>query len=167
MSEALTPKTVRNSAVEMTEIVLPSHTNALGSIFGGQLMAWIDIAGAIASSRHARGVCVTASIDALQFVAPIKLGQYVRIRACVNYTGHTSMEVGARLEAEDPFTGACVHVATAYMTFVAIDDQGRPRPVPQVVPETAEEKRRYQDAELRRAARLQLKADLARKRQGS
>ena len=167
MTEDLTPKSVRDSAVEMTEIVLPSHTNALGSIFGGQLMAWIDIAGAIASSRHARGVCVTASIDALHFVAPIKLGHYVRIRACVNYTGRTSMEVGARLEAEDPQTGACTHVATAYMTFVAIDGEGRPRPVPPVVPETSEEKRRYQDAELRRAARLQLKADLARKQQGS
>jgi acyl-CoA hydrolase len=165
MTEALTPKPVRESRVEMTEIVLPGHTNALGTIFGGQLMAWIDIAGSIASARHARGVCVTASIDALHFVAPVKIGYHVLIRACVNYTGRTSMEVGARLESEDPRTGSCAHVATAYMTFVAIDAAGQPRAVPPIVPETSEEKRRYQDAELRRAARLQLKADLARKQQ--
>src|SRR5256885_11730087 len=139
MSTELTPKPVRSSRVEMTEIVLPGHTNALGTIFGGQLMAWIDIAGSIASARHARGVCVTASIDALHFVAPVKLGHHVCIRACVNYTGRTSMEIGARLESEDPLTGVWTHVATAYMTFVAIDEHGAPRPVPPIVPETAEE----------------------------
>ena len=163
MTQALEAKPVRDSRVAMTEIVLPGHTNALGTIFGGQLMAWIDIAGSIASARHARGVCVTASIDALHFVAPVKLGQHVCIRASINYTGRTSMEIGARLESEDPRSGVILHVATAYMTFVAIDEQGRPRPIPAIIPETAEEKRRYQDAELRRAARLRLKDELARK----
>ena len=154
---------VRDSRVEMTEVVLPGHTNQLGTIFGGQLMAWIDIAGSIAAARHAHGVCVTASIDALHFVAPVRLGQHVVIRACVNWTGRTSMEVGARLESEDPRSGQRTHVATAYLTFVAIDAQGQPRPVPKVVPETEEERRRYRGAELRRASRLQLKEQLTRK----
>lgn len=163
MNHALPPRPVRESRVEMTEIVLPGHTNQLGTIFGGQLMAWIDIAGSIAAARHARGVCVTASIDALHFVAPIRLGQHVIIRSCVNYAGRTSMEVGARLESEDPQTGARTHVARAYLTFVAIDGQGRPRQVAAVLPETPEEQRRYREAELRRAARLALKDELARK----
>ena len=156
---------VRESRVEMTEIVLPGHTNQLGSIFGGQLMAWIDIAGSIAAARHARGVCVTASIDALHFVAPVRLGQHVCIFACVNFTGRTSMEVGVRLESEDPNSGQRTHVATSYLTFVAIDPGGKPRPVPPIVPESDEEKRRYHDAELRRESRLQLKEILARKRE--
>jgi acyl-CoA hydrolase len=126
-------------------------------------MAWIDIAGSIAAARHAHGVCVTASIDALHFVAPVRLGHHVSIVACVNYSGRTSMEVGARLESEEPSTGARSHVATAYMTFVAIDERRQPRPIPKLVPETADEKRRFRAAELRRASRLALKADLARK----
>jgi acyl-CoA hydrolase len=147
----------------MTEIVLPGHTNQLGTIFGGQLMAWIDIAGSIAAARHALGVCVTASIDALQFVTPVRLGHHVCIHACVNFAGRTSMEVGVRLESEDPRTGARTHVATSYLTFVAIDEKGQPRPVPAALCETAEEQRRCREAELRRASRLALKAELARK----
>ena len=162
----LPPKPASESRVEMTEIVLPGHTNQLGTIFGGQLMAWIDIAGSIASARHARGVCVTASLDALHFVAPVQLGQHVNILACVNYAGTTSMEIGARLESEDPTSGQRTHVATAYLTFVAIDEQKRPRPVPPLLPQTPEEKRRYHHAELRRESRLRLKAALAQKRAG-
>jgi acyl-CoA hydrolase len=163
MTEALAARPVRLSRVEMTEIVLPGHTNQLGTIFGGQLMAWIDIAGSIAAARHAHCVCVTASIDALHFVEPVRLGQHVRIVACVNSTGRTSMEVGARLESEEPSTGERKHVASAYMTFVAVDAQRLPHPVPQVVPETEDEKRRFRAAELRRASRLALKAELLRK----
>ncbi len=155
---------VRDSRCEMTEIVLPSHTNQLGTMFGGQLMAWVDIAGSISSARHAGGVCVTASIDALQFVAPVKLGQHVCIFSSVNFTGTTSMEVGARLESEDPNSGLRVHVATCYLTFVAIDPSGKPRPVPPVIPETDEERRRYHEAGLRRASRLELKKALQIKR---
>src|ERR1700719_423768 len=92
------------SAVSMTEIVLPSHTNALGTIFGGQIVSWIDIAGSIAASRPARKVVVTASIDALHFVAPVKLGHFVHLRALVNYAGRTSMEIGVRVDSEDPLT---------------------------------------------------------------
>ena len=123
-----------DSAVTMTEIVLPSDTNALGTIFGGKVMSWIDIAGAIAASRHARRVVVTASIDALHFLAPIKLGHFVHIRARVNYSSRTSMEVGIRVDSENPITGEMTHTATAYATFVALDDHGRPTPVPPVNP---------------------------------
>jgi acyl-CoA hydrolase len=163
MSNPMAGKPVRDSRVEMTEMVLPGHTNQLGTIFGGQLMAWIDIAAAIAATRHARGPCVTASIDALQFVAPVKLGHVVCIRASVNFTGRTSMEVGARLESEDPLTGVRTHVATSYLTFVAIDLNGQPKPVPPVLPESDEERRRFHDAQVRRQSRLALKDELTRK----
>lgn len=158
-------KPVKESQVEMTEVVLPGHTNQLGTIFGGQLMAWIDIAASIAAGRHARAVCVTASIDALHFVTPVKLGHFVSIRASVNYTGRTSMEIGVRLDSEDPRTGVKTHVATSYLTFVALDEKGKPREVPPVLPETEEEKRRYEHAQLRRKARLRLKSELEAKRE--
>lgn len=153
-------KPVSQSRVEMTEIVLPSHTNQLGNIFGGQIMAWIDVAGAIAAIRHARKVCVTASVDALHFVAAVKLGQFVCISASVNYTHRTSMEVGVRVESEDPKTGIKTHVATSYLTFVALENDGKPGLVPPVIPETDVEKRRFEYAKLRRESRLQLKEKL-------
>src|SRR4051812_1974900 len=120
-SKAAASRPVSDSVVQMTELVLPSHTNALGTIFGGQLMAWIDIAAATAAMRHARMTAVTASIDALAFVAPVKLGEVVNILASVNYTGRTSMEIGVRLESENPYTATRTHVATSYLTFVALD----------------------------------------------
>ena len=163
MSQPLPPRPARESRVEMTEVVLPGHTNQLGTIFGGQLMAWIDIGASIAAARHARGVCVTASIDALHFMAPIRLGQHVIIRTSVNFAGRTSMEVGARLESEEPQTGQRTHVARAYLTFVAIDAHGRPREVAPLLCETPDEQRRFREAEIRRGARLALRADLAAK----
>ncbi len=153
-------KPPRDSAVTMTEIVLPSDANALGTIFGGKIMAWIDIAGAIAAGRHARRVVVTASIDALHFIAPVKVGHIVHIRASVNYAGRTSMEVGVRVDSENAVTGEVHHTATAYATFVALDDHGRPTQVPQILPETPQEKRRYEQAMKRRQSRIQLAEDL-------
>ncbi|MBL7716102.1 MAG: acyl-CoA thioesterase [Bdellovibrionales bacterium] len=144
----------------MTEIVLPSDANALGTIFGGKIMAWIDIAGAIAAGRHARRVVVTASIDALHFVAPVKVGHNVHIKAMVNFAGKTSMEVGVRVDSENPITGDLSHTATAYLTFVGLDDHGRPSPVPPVLPETPEEKRRFEDAKKRRESRMRLAEEL-------
>lgn len=146
--------------VQMTEIVLPSHTNALGTIFGGQVVSWIDIAGAIAAGRHARKVVVTASIDALHFVAPIKLGHYVHIRAAVNYAGRTSMEVGVRVDSENPISGEMHHTATAYLTFVALDEHGRPAGIPPLSPESPEEKRRFEQAKIRRESRIRLAVEL-------
>src|SRR5690242_6592620 len=117
-------KPPRESAVTMTEIVLPTDTNALGTIFGGKIMAWIDIAAAMVAGRHARRVVVTASLDAMSFVAPVKVGHYVHIKASVNYAGRTSMEIGVRVDSENPLTGEMSHTATAYTTFVALDDHG-------------------------------------------
>ena len=123
-------------------------------------MAWIDVAAAMAATRHARRAVVTASIDALHFVAPIRLGQFVHIKASVNFTGKTSMEVGVRVDAEDPLTGNFTHTSTAYTTFVALDEHGHPTGVPPLLTESADEKRRYEEAKLRRAARMQLAKDL-------
>jgi acyl-CoA hydrolase len=144
----------------MTEIVLPSHANALGTIFGGKIMEWIDIAGAIAAGRHARRIVVTASIDALHFVAPVKVGHIVHIRASVNWAGRTSMEVGVRVDSENQVTGESHHTATAYLTFVALDEHGRPTLVPSITTSTPEEKRRYESAQKRRESRIRLAEEL-------
>lgn len=149
-----------DSTVIMTEMVLPSDTNALGTIFGGKVMSWIDIAAAIAAGRHARRAVVTASIDALHFLAPVKLGHVVHIRAMVNFASRTSMEVGVRVDSENPLTGEMTHTATAYTTFVALDDHGRPTPVPPVLPQSADEKRRFEEAKKRRESRMLLAEEL-------
>lgn len=148
---------VSSSQVQMTELVLPSHTNALGSIFGGVIMSWIDIAAAICASRHSRKTAVTASIDALNFVAPVYKGWIVNLRASVNYAGKTSMEIGVRVDAENPRTGEMFHTASAYLTFVAVDEKWKPVSIPAIIAETPEQKRRMKAAEERRKARLALK----------
>ena len=149
--------TVKSSEVVMTEMVLPSHINALGSIFGGVIMSWIDIAAAICAQRHSNKTVVTASIDALNFVAPVYKGWIVNLKASCNYAARTSMEIGVRIDAENPITGETFHTATAYLTFVAIDANLKPIPVPKLLPETAEEKRRYEAAQIRRQHRLERK----------
>ncbi|MDR3606553.1 MAG: acyl-CoA thioesterase [Oligoflexia bacterium] len=161
-SSLLSPKRPCDSAVTMTEMVLPSDTNALGTIFGGRIMAWIDIAAAMAAGKHSRRVVVTASLDALHFKAPVKLGHYVHIQAMVNYVSRTSMDIGVRIESENPFTGERVHTATAYTTFVALDDNGRPTPAPPIMPETPDEIRRYEAAQKRRESRVRLADELKR-----
>jgi acyl-CoA hydrolase len=153
-------KFAKESSVQMTEFVLPSDTNALGTIFGGKIMSWIDIAAAIAATRHARRIVVTASLDALHFLAPVKVGHFVNIRAIVNSAFKTSMEVGVRIESENPITGEITHTATAYTTFVALDDHGRPAQVPPVIPETPAEKRRYEESKKRRESRIRLAEEL-------
>lgn len=155
--EELEGKGVTESASETTHQVLPGDTNPLGSAFGGTVMGWIDLAGAVSAMRHARSIVVTASIDEVHFLEPVRLGDMVVLKACVNYTGRTSMEVGVRVEAENPVTGKRVHTSTAYLTFVAIDDQGHPRPIPPILPKTDEEKRRHRDACKRREHRLQVR----------
>jgi len=155
-------KTPSESAITMAELVLPSDTNALGTIFGGKVMAWIDIAAAIVAGRHARKVVVTASLDAVHFIAPVKLGHVVHLKASVNYSHKTSMEIGVRVDSENPLTGEIRHTATAYTTFVALDDNGRPTLVPTVEPQTIEEKRRHEEAQKRRESRIRLKAELSK-----
>lgn len=155
-----TTKTPAGSEVITTHMVLPGDTNALGTIFGGKVMEWIDIAGAIAARRHAQKNVVTASIDALSFIAPIRLGFIVTVRSRVNWTGATSMEVGCKVEAENPSTGEQFHTATAHLTYVAVDSNGRPTATPPIMPVTADDKRRFQNAIKRRQARLALKSEI-------
>lgn len=147
--------------VEMTQLVLPEHTNALGTIFGGQVAAWIDICAAIAAQRFCRQQVVTASIDELHFLHPIQRGQIAIFQASVNAAWGRSMEVGVRVEGEDPLTGARQHTASAYATFVALGSDGHPSPVPRLAPETDHERRREQDARVRRAHRLEARAERA------
>lgn len=160
MSEA---RPVSDSRVVMTEMVLPSHTNSLGSIFGGVVMSWIDIAAAIAAQRHARRQVVTASIDALHFVAPVYKGWIVNLKASVNFAAKTSMEIGVRVDAENPITGEKFHTASAYLTFVALDEHFKPTEVPTVIAETSDEKRRFERALQRRQKRLQDKRHAEKK----
>lgn len=141
----------------MTEMVLPQHTNALGSVFGGVIMSWIDICGAITAQRHSRLPVVTASIDYLQFVKPVMIGWTVNLKASVNYVGKTSMEVGVRIDAENPRTGEMFHTASAYLSFVALDPNKVPIQVAPLVLVTEDEKRRNRDALKRREARLGLR----------
>ncbi|OFZ29286.1 MAG: acyl-CoA thioesterase [Bdellovibrionales bacterium RIFCSPHIGHO2_01_FULL_40_29] len=147
-------KSVRSSEVIMTQLVLPTHTNSLDTVFGGTVMSWIDVAAAIAAQRHSNSEVVTASIDQLNFVAPIKKGWVVNLMASVNYVSRTSMEVGVRVMAENPKTSEYFHTASAYLTFVAIGADGKPCEVPALAPETDIEKRRFFAAEMRRKQRL-------------
>lgn len=142
------------SKVVMTEMVLPPDTNYHGTVFGGRILQWIDIAGAIAAQRHCKHKVVTASMDDMHFVQPIKLGDIVVLHASVNYVHRTSMEVGVRVECEHPTTGERCHAARAYLTYVALDDAGAPAPIVPVIPESEEEKRRFQNAVTRREFRL-------------
>ncbi len=150
-------KPVLASEAIMTEMVLPQHTNAIGTVFGGVIMSWVDIAAAICAERHANKQVVTASVDALEFLAPIKLGWIVSLKASVNYVWTTSCEIGVKVTAENPRTGEFFHTASAYVTMVALDSHGRPTSIPQVIPSTEDQKRRYEEAKFRRISRLELK----------
>ena len=138
----------------MTQLVLPNDTNQLGNLLGGQLMHWIDLVAAIASARHSRRVCVTASVDELNFLQPIKTGEVVTLLASVNRVFTTSMEVGVKVLSENMMSGKILHANTAYLTFVALNESGTPVGIPSIEPETEEEKRRYADALQRREQRL-------------
>ena len=150
-------KSVSASQVVMTELVLPSHTNSLGSIFGGVIMSWIDIAAAIASQRHSNREVVTASLDDLSFIAPVYKGWVVNLKSSVNFVSRTSMEVGVRVDAENPRTGEVFHTASAYLTFVALDSHGKPTPVPPLRLDTDEDRRRSAEAQRRREMRIKRK----------
>jgi acyl-CoA hydrolase len=139
----------------MTQLVMPAHTNGpRGVLFGGVVMQWIDVCAGVAAMRHAAGPVVTASVDRLDFLSPINLGDVVLLQAQVNFAAHTSMEVGCRVETEDPRTRQRRYTTKAYLTFVAIDENGRPRPVAPVQVESDEERRRWEAAAKRRTERL-------------
>ena len=156
------PRPVRESISEMAEIVLPNDANPLNALLGGRLMHWIDLAGAMAAHRHSRQWVVTASIDHLDFLVPVRVGNLVILRSSVNRVFRTSMEVGVKVWAENYRSEQSQHVSSAYLTFVAIDAAGNRMVVPPVTPETADEKRRYEDAAHRRAIR---QAEAARRKQ--
>jgi acyl-CoA hydrolase len=159
----LAPRPVRDSQSEMVEVVLPNDANPLGNLLGGRLMHLIDVAGALACHRHARSYVVTASTDHLDFLSPVHVGDLLILRSSVNRAFHTSMEVGVKVWVENYIAGTRRHVSSAYLTFVAVDRQGNHIPVPPVIPETAEEKRRYEDAGRRRELR---QAERDRKKHG-
>ncbi|HUQ03244.1 MAG TPA: acyl-CoA thioesterase [Kofleriaceae bacterium] len=149
---ALTPTASR---CVMTQIVMPGHTNgAAGVMFGGVMMQWIDVCAGVAAMRHSGGRVVTASIDRLDFLHPVRVSDVVVLSAQVNYTGRTSMEVGCRVETEDMLTRTRRYTTKAYLTFVSVDEVGAPRQVPPLVLETADDRRRYAQAQARRADRL-------------
>ncbi|MCB0727252.1 MAG: acyl-CoA thioesterase [Ignavibacteriae bacterium] len=149
------PKTVTASSVEMIELVLPNDTNILGNLLGGRLMHWIDIAAALSAARHCNTVAVTAAMDNLNFHHPIKIGNIVILKASVNRAFNTSMDVGVRVEVEEIETGNIIHTNSAYLTFVSIDNETKkPAKVPEIIPETDVEKRRYEQALKRREQQL-------------
>jgi acyl-CoA hydrolase len=145
---------VKDSQHESSEIMMPQDSNNLGHVFGGVIMAMMDKVAAVAAFRHARTTCVTASVDRIDFREPIHLGDLVVMKSSVNYVGRTSMEIGVRVEAEDLLTGVRRHTNSCYLTFVAVDRNGRPIEVPPVQPETELEHRRYAAAQARRKRRL-------------
>jgi len=148
-------KTVAGSKTVMSRTMLPSDANPYGNVHGGEVMKLIDAVAGAAATRHARARVVTARIDQLSFLAPVYVGHLVTAEASVNHVGRTSMEVGVRVEAEDMLTGNVVHVASAYLVFVATDEHGRPVSLPPLLAETDEERRRMKAAETRRSLRLQ------------
>lgn len=151
----LTPRSIRDSQSTMSELMMPHHANNVGHVFGGVILSLVDRVAAVAAIRHARQQCVTVSVDRVDFHQPIYLGELVTAQASVNYVGRTSVEVGVRIEAENLVTGTRRHTNSCYVVFVAIDRDGRPVPVPPVVPETEEQKRWYAAAEQRRQRRLE------------
>ena len=158
--ESLIPRPVSESQSEMIEFVLPNDANPLGALLGGRLMHWIDLAGALAAHRHSRNYVVTAAIDHLDFWTPVHVGDLVVLRSSVNRVFTTSMEVGVTVWVENYLADESRHVSSAYLTFVAVDAAGRHLHVPPVVPETDEQKRRFEDAGRRREIR---KAERARR----
>jgi acyl-CoA hydrolase len=159
----MTPVPAKNSRVEMTQLVMPSHANGHGTAFGGTVMAWTDLAAGMAAMRHARLPVVTASIDQLAFRSPVRIGQIALLHAQVNAVFSTSMEVGVVVLTEEPLTGERRLCCEAFLTFVALGPDGHPVPVPPLQAETDEERRRQAEAGTRRASRLQLRETLRRK----
>lgn len=149
------------SAVEMRQMVMPNHANPNNTIFGGVIMSWIDIAAAMASQKHARRQTVTVHVDEISFKGPVKVGHHVLIKAKVNNVGKTSMEIGVRVESENPITGEIRLTTKAYLTFVALDEHGRPIPVPPLVLVTKQDIRRSENAKKRKAARNSLAKSLS------
>jgi acyl-CoA hydrolase len=142
------------SEAVMAELMMPQHANLMGNVFGGVILALVDRVAAVCAIRHSRRQCVTVSVDKVDFREPIHVGELITAFARVNFAGTTSMEVGVKIVAENVLTGEKRHTNSCYVTYVALDDTGRPTEVPPIVPETVDEKRRYERAAKRRATRV-------------
>ena len=164
MDPALPGRFVRESVSEYSEFALPNDANTLGNVLGGKVMHLVDLAAALAAVRHSRCAVVTASVDHMNFLHQIHIGQLIILRSSVNRVFRTSMEVGVRVEVENLVSGEIRHTSSAYLTFVAIDKTGNRVAVPQVIPETEEEKRRYEEAGERRKYRLAMREKALQKR---
>jgi acyl-CoA hydrolase len=150
-------KPVRESTSEYAELALPIDANGLGNVLGGKVMHLVDLAGAMAAMRHARKPVVTASVDHMNFLHAIQIGQLIVLHSQVNRVFHTSMEIGVKVMVEDLMTGLKRHTCSAYLTFVALDAQRKPAAIPPVIPETEEDERRYREAGERREYRLAIR----------
>ncbi len=157
------PRPPSASATHQEHLVRPQHTNAHNTLFGGELVAWVDLAAAACAMRHCGKPVVTASIDAMHFLAPIRIGWIVTLKASVNFVNRSSCEVGVRVTASNPTTGDSYHTASAYLTFVALDVNGKPTSIPAISPENDKDRERIKAAEARRQARLALKAELKKR----
>ena len=157
-------KTPSETSVEMREMVMPNHTNPQNTVFGGSVMSWIDVAAAMVAARHCNRPVVTAHIDDIDFLAPIKMGYHVHIQASLNYVGKTSMIIGVKVTSENPYTGERRTTTKAYLTFVALDDLGRPVEVPELRPETEDEIRRFENAKKRTASKKEMRTQLKNKK---
>jgi len=146
-------KAIKDTQVIMHELVLPNDTNLLGNVLGGRVMHLMDMCAAMSAYKHARTAVVTASVDQLDFLAPVKMGDIMILKSSVNYTGKSSMEVGVRIESENPKTGSIYHTSSAYLTFVSLNDNGKPQGVPMVTPETEVEKQRFEKGRARHEER--------------
>src|SRR5208337_423615 len=150
----LNGRPVRESCSEYTYIALPNDANMLGNVLGGHILHLVDLCGALAAERHSRRPAVTAAVDHLSFLQPVHIGQFLILKSSVNRVFHTSMEVGVKVWCEDLRSREVRHILSAYLTFVALDDSGKPVAVAPVIPETEDEKRRYERAERHREERL-------------
>ncbi len=149
-------KTVSESKSVISTQMLPSDANPMGNVHGGTILKMVDVAAGVTALRHARMNTVTASIDRMDFYNPVYVGNLLTLKASVNYVGRTSMEVGVRIEAEDLKTGKVTHTGSCYLTYVALDGNGKPAEVPDIVPQTLEEKRRWEAGKRRRDERLRM-----------
>lgn len=155
-------KKVSESIVEMIEMVMPGHTNPQNTIFGGVVMSWVDIAGAMCASKHCNKPVVTVHVDDIDFLNPIKVGSHVKILASMNYVGKTSMIVGVKVISENPYTGESHQTTRAYLTFVALNEFGKPTEVPALELETDQERRRFDNAKKRVESKKNLRDSLTK-----
>ena len=160
----LTPKPVGDSQITLVQLMEITDANIMGIVHGGVIMKLVDTAAGLAALKHIRGLAVTASVDEMSFLSPVRIGDTVSVKASVNDVGETSLEVGVRVEAENVLTGDERHVSSAYLVFVALDEKGKPRPVPPIVAETPSQLRRQREAKIRRRTRLAHKEAIAEQR---